>query len=128
MVNIVRISIKRSFVPESDPFTDFCRLSGVCSSLDRQNIAMKILQLLYKYESLNSTDLSKLTGMSRGAILNHLENLMESGFVFKYGKEYFLREKSFEKIVDLIEKDLLRTVTKMKQYAKLIDTALEEEM
>jgi len=128
MSNIIRISIRRTTMDERDPFTDFCQMAGICNDADKQNIPMQILQLLQKYEHLNSTDLSKFTEMSRGSVLNHLENLIESGFVFKYGKDYYLRDKNFSAIVNLLEKDLLRTIERMKKYAKQIDSIMNSEI
>jgi DNA-binding Lrp family transcriptional regulator len=87
---------------------------------------MKILKLIYDNNKMNPTDLSRLTGMSRGAILNQLEHLCESGFIFKYGKDYYLRDQTFSKIVELIEKDIINTLEQMKAYAKEMDDTFSE--
>ncbi len=121
MSRMIRISIKRITIDGTDPFINFCQIMGVDTSFDKNRTAMKILEILYRYEGLNSTQISKMTDMSRGAILNHLENLIDMGLIFKYGKNYYLVDKDFSKIVDMMEKDLRNTIDRLKTYAKEID-------
>jgi len=126
MVEGIRIIIKRVRHIERDPFMELCNLSGVYSTTDKNRVAMRILLLLHKYGELNSTDISKELGISRGSVLNHIENLMESGFVFKYGKSYHLRESTFSEIVEQMEKDIKKTLERMRQYAKELDSQLSD--
>jgi len=125
MPQIIRISIKKVTLKSQDPFANFCNIMGV-ADIDKNKIVMQILELLYKYDGLNSTELSRLTGKSRGAILNHLENLIDAGFIFKYGKQYYLRDRNFSHILKLIERDISRTLDMLRHYAQDIDEKLKE--
>lgn len=126
MVETIKIIMRRTSISERDPFMDFCCLSGIYSSTDKNRTAMRILLLLHKYDGMNSTEICKTLGVSRGAALNHIERLIDSGFIFKYGKNYHLREDSFSEIVSQMEKDIKKTIDKMRAYAKELDENFRE--
>ncbi|MFH1257257.1 MAG: winged helix-turn-helix transcriptional regulator [Candidatus Diapherotrites archaeon] len=68
-----------------------------------------------------STALSQRVGMSRGSIINHLNNLMRSGLIVRHGRVYESRSRSIFRTVSEIEEDIERIFQKMKKAAKDID-------
>jgi len=94
-------------------------------------IFREIVVATEKGAPLTSTQIAEKVGMSRGATINHLNNLMRSGLVVKDGRFYLARSRSMYRTVQEIQEDIERIFKRMEETAKRIDRefgiGLEEE-
>lgn len=74
-----------------------------------------------KGKPLTSTRVAEKVGMSRGAAINHLNNLMRSGLVVKDGRFYLARSRSMYRTIQEIQEDIERIFKRMEETAKRID-------
>ncbi len=102
-----------------------CESFGFFEDIDREKTASSVFKEIVNAtehnKPLTSTTLAKRVGMSRGSVINHLNNLMRSGLVVKDGRQYFSRSQSMFRTIAEIEEDIDRIFDKMKQRARLID-------
>ncbi|MCX6804344.1 MAG: helix-turn-helix domain-containing protein [Candidatus Diapherotrites archaeon] len=120
------------------PFnTDFeHQLAWICSSLgffepiDKdKNAAGVFKELVLATEdgtTLSSTALAERVGMSRGAVINHLNNLLRSGLVEKSGHFYSARSRSMKRTIEEIEEDIERIFAQLKKTAEEISLVPSE--
>ena len=108
-----------------DELNWICESFGFFEDIDREKTASfvfrEIVRATEQRRQLSSTDLAKRVGMSRGSVINHLNNLMGSGLIVKDGRFYFARSQSMFRTITEIEEDIDRIFDKMKQRARLID-------
>ena len=64
--------------------------------------------------------------MSRGSVINHLNNLLNAGLIEKGGKYYFTRHKTMEGIITEIEDDIVHIFSRMKRIAKEVDSEMDD--
>lgn len=102
-----------------------CRCFGFFEPIDRSKTASSVFKEIVfaaeKNKALSSTQIAKRVEMSRGSVINHLNNLMRSGLIIRQGRNYLLRSKSIFRTIEEIEEDIERIFTKMKKTAKEID-------
>ena len=124
-----KIVVKRVEKPFSDDLEKeldwICRSLGFFEPIDRSktasNVFKEIVFAAEKGKPLSSTELSKKVGMSRGSVINHLNNLMRSGLVVRHGRFYLPRSRSIFRTIQEIEEDIDRVFQRMKKTAKEID-------
>lgn len=108
-----------------DELNWICESFGFFEDIDREKTASSVFREIVKAteqgKPISSTALAKKVGMSRGSVLNHLNNLMRSGLVVKDGRFYLSRSQSMFRTIAEIEGDIDRIFDKMKQRARLID-------
>ena len=75
---------------------------------------------------LTSTTIAERIGMSRGSVINHLNNLKKAGLIEKGGKYYFARHKTMAGIITEVEDDMLHIFLRMKRVAKEIDNETDD--
>ena len=127
-----KIVIKRVEKPFSrDPFAELdwiCQSFGFFEPIDKGKTASSIFREVVKgsevQKPLTSTSLSKRLEMSRGSIINHLNNLQRSGLVVRQGRFYFPRSQSMLRTIEEIEEDIERIFQKMKKTALELDREL----
>ncbi|MBI4044678.1 MAG: helix-turn-helix transcriptional regulator [Candidatus Diapherotrites archaeon] len=127
-----KIVIKRIEKPFSrDPFAELdwiCQSFGFFEPIDRGKTASSIFKVIVKgseaKKPLTSTSLAKRLEMSRGSIINHLNNLQRSGLVVRQGRFYLPRSSSMLGTIEEIEEDIERIFTKMKKTALDLDREL----
>ncbi|OQA31063.1 MAG: HTH domain protein [archaeon ADurb.Bin336] len=123
---IVIRKIERPFNPSFEH-----QLAWICSSLgffepidkDKNAAAVfkEIILASEKGEALSSTELAERIGMSRGAVINHLNNLKRSGLIEKNKKYYSARSKSVKRTIEEIEEDIDRIFSQLKKTAEELD-------
>jgi len=132
-----KVVVRRVERPFKDDFEH--QLTWICSSLgffepidkDKNAAAVfkEIVLATEKGSALSSTALAERVGMSRGAVINHLNNLLRSGLIEKNGKYYSSRSRSMKRTIEEIEDDVGRIFSQLKKAAEEIDkqTGFEEE-
>ena len=132
--NVKRVSFKIVVRKVEKPFTvsgPFEELDWICETLgffepiDREKTAAAIFREIMKAsdsgETLSSSEVAERVGMSRGSVINHLNNLLRSGLIVRYGRYYAPRSRSVYNLIEEIEEDIERIFARMKQTAKSID-------
>ncbi len=135
-VPISRASFKIVIRKVEQPFSQrpldeldwICQSLGFFEPIDRDktasNVFREILKATESGQALSSSAISERVGMSRGAVINHLNNLMRSGLITRNGRFYSSRSRSIYRTIEEIEEDVERIFTKMKRTALELDTEL----
>ncbi len=124
-----RIQIRKIEKPFSDDareeFNWLCESLGFFEPIDKSKTAStvfkEILAATDKGLALSSTALAERVGMSRGSVINHLNNLLQAGLITKRGRFYFARSRSVFRTLKEIEEDILRVFREMEAAAQEID-------
>lgn len=130
--NSFKVVIRKVERPFSGDIEDYlnwmCQTFGFFEPIDKDKTAASIFKELVKAtekgEALTSTALAERVDMSRGAVINHLNNLIRSGLVQKYGRYYEARSRSIFRTVKEIEEDILRVFREMERTARDLDQEL----
>ncbi len=132
--NKSKITIRNVSLPENNSFDE--KLGWICSSLgffeniDKGKTAAIIFKEIYLAgaagQVLTSTTIAERIGMSRGSVINHLNNLLNAGLIEKGGKYYFTRHKTMEGIITEIEDDIVHIFSRMKRIAKEVDSEMDD--
>ncbi|MCR4335522.1 MAG: helix-turn-helix domain-containing protein [archaeon] len=111
-----------------DEFEWLCQTLGFLEPIDKDKTAASIFKVMLaasdKGQALSSTAIADQIGMSRTAVINHLNNLMRSGIVVRAGKYYMLRSRSMLRTIEEIQEDVERIFSRMKKTALEIDQEL----
>lgn len=133
---IFRITIKKVEPPFSTGFEEefnyICKSLGFFEEIDKDKTASAIFKEIVKdYEKgrmLTSTELAKKVKMSRGAVINHLNNLITAGLVIRNGRYYIPRSKSMVRTIREVEEDIDRIFRRMEETARRIDSEFGIEL
>jgi|GEM_PF-302633 len=127
-----KVVVRKVERPFRDDFEH--QLAWICSSLgffepiDKEKNAAAVFKELVlateKGTALSSTTLAQRIGMSRGAVINHLNNLLRSGLVEKSGRFYSARSRSMKRTIEEIEEDVDRIFSQLKRAAEEIDSQI----
>lgn len=102
-----------------------CQSFGFFEPIDKEKTAAavfrEIVSATEKGLALTSTAIAEQVGMSRGSVINHLNNLQRSGLITKNGRYYSSRSRSMYRTIEEIEEDIDRIFDRMKQRAREID-------
>ena len=131
--NNSKLTLHTVALPKNENFDE--KIAWICSSLgffekiDKNKTAAIIFKEIYLAGMLGqvvtSTTIAQKIGMSRGSVINHLNNLLNAGLIEKGGKYYFARHKTMQGIIDELEDDLLHTFLRIKRVAKEIDSEID---
>jgi predicted transcriptional regulator len=87
-------------------------------------IFVALLESLQKNERLSSDEIAERTKLTRGTVVHHLNNLIDSGIVVNEKSKYFLRMDSLEEMVDYLKQDADQAWQRIREVAKDIDGKL----
>ncbi len=123
---IVVRRVERPFSSDIDRELEWiCHSLGFFENIDREKTASAIFREIVKAAEqgrpLTSTELSKRVNMSRGSVINHLNNLLRAGLIVRSGRYYLPRSKSVFRTIREVEEDIDRIFRKMEETAKKID-------
>ena len=108
-----------------DEFEWICRSLGFFEAIDRDktasNIFREVVRATEKGKPLTSSEIAEKVKMSRGSVVNHLNNLQRSGLIVRQGRHYLARSRSMFRTIEEIEEDIERIFSKMKKTAREID-------
>lgn len=107
-----------------------CQSLGL-SPIDKDKATVDIFKEIVKAtengKGISSTELAEKIQLSRGAIINHLNNLQLAGLVIKEGRNYFARSRSMVRTIQEVEADIKRIFDRMEETAREIDRAFGME-
>jgi len=133
MDNIRRASFKIVIRRVERPFSGsleqefewLCKSLGFFEPIDRDKTAAHIFREVVlateNHKPLTSSDIADKVRMSRGSVVNHLNNLQRSGLIVRHGRHYLARSRSMVRTIEEIEEDIDRIFAKMKKTAREID-------
>ena len=102
-----------------------CRSLGFYEDKDKDKTASQVFRKLLECartgEKVSSNDIAIEIRMSRGAVVNHLNRLMQAGLVTRSGTKYGLRGGSLYRTIKEAERDTLRIFEDLKETAIELD-------
>lgn len=105
-----------------------CCSLGFLRSRDEEKTATRILTSLLGASrdggSLSSDEMARQIGVTRGAVVHHLNKLRSAGLVIRRENRYELRMRSLQMTLEEIEKDIARVLGDVKRIAREIDEAM----
>lgn len=123
---VVIRKVEQPFSPQSDDeFNWLLQCLGFFEPIDTKKTAASVFKELVKATEqgrlLTSTELAERINMSRGAVINHLNNLQRSGLVLKEGCRYMARSKSMFRIIKELQDEIDLVFKRMEKTAKDLD-------
>lgn len=122
VIRRVEKPLEKSF--EKD-FDWMCRSLGFFEQIDKEKTASTVLREVVRAacegKPITSSSLAGRIEMSRGSVINHLNNLIKSGLIVKDGRFYYPRSRSIYRTIQEIEEDVDRIFRRMEETAKRID-------
>ncbi len=105
-----------------------CKCFGFLESRDKEKTATRVFRALLEAmkdrKGLSSDELAEKTGLTRGTMVYHLNNLIQSGLVVHREGRYELRGMSLQRTVQEIKRDISRVFENIEHVAKGIDETL----
>ncbi|MBI4043277.1 MAG: helix-turn-helix transcriptional regulator [Candidatus Diapherotrites archaeon] len=102
-----------------------CESLGFFEPIDKDKTAAGVFKEIVlateKGTGITSSQLAHQVKMSRGSVINHLNNLLQAGLVIKQGRAYFARSKSMVRTLREVEEEVQRVFDRMEQTAREID-------
>lgn len=109
-----------------------CKSFGLLEPLGKEKTTSQVFKELFntshssikepgQHGMLSSSELAKRMRISRGAVINQLNNLQRSGLVVKRGRLYGVRSNSILRTIEELEADVNKVFEKTKKIAKQID-------
>jgi len=109
----VDFSDRNSLNEEIQSFSDCL---GMFGKRDKEKSCFRIfVHLLEERRCLSSEQLAKKSNLSRATVIHHVSRLIDSGFVTKRDKGYFLRFNSLEDLTKEIERDVHSTLKELRE-------------
>jgi len=131
-----KLTVRKVDSPIKDDFEN--NLAWICSSLgyfetiDKEKNAARIWKEILlssaQGQVLTSTSIAERIGMSRGSVINHLNNLKKGGLIQKGGRYYFVRSSSVKKILEELEDEVTHIFSRLKNAGEKIDNELESKI
>ena len=87
----------------------------------RFRIFIELLKCAKNQKQLSSDDIAEKLKLSRGTVIHHIKELIDSGIVVHQKNKYILRVENLEVLIDEIQRDIKRAFEDLKQVAKDID-------
>ena len=128
---VARFSVRISYIerPYSDDFERYvgwlCDSLGLCTH-ECDSAREILLEIIKSKKGLTSTELSGRLSKSRGAVINQLNKLIESGLIVKNGRLYRLRASTMERTIEELFEDIERAFIRFMKIAEEIDKELRK--
>ncbi|MCA9477771.1 MAG: winged helix-turn-helix transcriptional regulator [Nanoarchaeota archaeon] len=127
-MRITKITIfNRQTVPDNvnDLLLAFGHSLGLFSLRDKDKSCYRIFIVLVKAlkvgVELTSDELALQTGLTRGTVIHHLNNLMATGIVTNYKNKYFISVDNLEQLVEEMRSSVNKLFDNIGGLAKRID-------
>ncbi|MCX6709891.1 MAG: HTH domain-containing protein [Candidatus Woesearchaeota archaeon] len=123
---IVIIKTRRAAPPLKDINDElqwFGNSLGLFGERDRDKSQYRIFVELIKNseKGISSDELAYKLGLSRSAVVHHLNHMMTSGIVIASKNKYLLRVNNLQQLVDELKDDMNRLMDELRNTAKDID-------
>lgn len=101
---------------------------GLFGERDKDKSQYRIFVELIKASDngITSDELAYRLGLSRSAIVHHLNNMMKSGLIVSEKNKYMLRMARLEGLVDELHSDMERMMSELKSAARNIDSNIKK--
>ena len=113
--------------PEMD-FEWFCRSLGLVGPRDAQMTTSRVFKAIVmatkRYGGISIPELVEVLGLSRTAVVHHLQEIWDTGLLTKDGMRFRLRRYNIKSTVEEIEQDLNRIFERIKKMAEDVDEEL----
>ncbi|MBN1503007.1 ArsR family transcriptional regulator [Candidatus Woesearchaeota archaeon] len=128
-----KIVIINSSKPSDDNINQelqwFCNSLGLFGTRDKDKSCFRLFIILLKSlksgDELTSDQIAARVGLSRGTVVHHLHKLIGSGLVVSRQNTYSLKVDNLKELVDEVERDINRTMRKLKDVAEGLDDRLD---
>ncbi len=101
---------------------------GLFNPRDKEKSCFRVFLELIKAKKedklISSDEIAFNSHLSRGAVIHHLNNLTNHGFIVCYKKRYALGSKDVESLILNLESEINSVMKEMKKTAKGIDKEL----
>jgi len=105
-----------------------CRCFGFMEPRDKQKTATKIFAALVeavgKKGSISSDELAEKIGVTRAAVVHHLNRMMGSGLAIQRHGSYQLRMQGVESTIVEVQRDVMRVFENLRRVSREIDQAM----
>lgn len=91
----------------------------------RFRIFIILIKSLKSNKPLTSDEIAEKLNLTRGTVIHHLNQLIESGIVTNQRNKYFLNVKNLEELTEIIKKNISSAFDELREIAKEIDERLE---
>jgi predicted transcriptional regulator len=124
-----RVEIRRvepPFARDKDKEIEWiCQSLGLAPAGEKNHPSILIFKEIVKStesnQGITSTELAERVAMSRGAVINQLNNLQRSGLILKQGRLYVARSRSMVRTIQEVEEDIKRIFDRMERIALEMD-------
>ncbi len=125
----MRIVVRDLDAPFDDSPVEYiewvCESLGIVTGRDVNKTAITLFRVIveksdYRY-GISSTDLAEELSMSRGAVINQLNKLIECGLIRKSGRNYTLRGGNLTRTMMEIREDFDRLFERLEKAATYMD-------
>lgn len=125
----VILDLRLPSAPEFDEDVEWvCRSFGFLEPRDKEKTAAGVfkalLEAMRQRKGLSSDELAEKIGLTRGTIVHHLNNLIQSGLVVHREGLYELRGMSLRRTVQEVKRDINRLFENIEHVAQAIDENL----
>ncbi|MDD4878821.1 MAG: ArsR family transcriptional regulator [Candidatus Nanoarchaeia archaeon] len=107
----------------------FSGAMGLFTCRDRSKscyrIFLELLKAAKQGKALSSDEIAYRLHLSRGAVVHHLNNLIDSGMVLAQKNKYALREASLDLLVKDLKKEMDEMFAEINSVAEEIDRMLD---
>lgn len=105
-----------------------CRSLGFPCERDKDKTIIKIFESLIERarnsDGISSDEMASVVGLTRGAVVYHLNKMIRCGLILRRENLYELRMNSLQMTVDEIESDIHRILNNIRKIAKGVDEKL----
>ncbi len=105
-----------------------CKCFGFMEPRDKKRTGAKILAALVKAVKekggISSDELAEKVGVTRAAVVHHLNRMMSSGLVVRRYGSYQLRMQGVESTIVEVQRDIMRVFENLRKVSREIDEAM----
>ncbi|PIN73795.1 hypothetical protein COV21_00005 [Candidatus Woesearchaeota archaeon CG10_big_fil_rev_8_21_14_0_10_45_5] len=101
---------------------------GLFGERDKDKSCYRLFVELLKFsdKGVSSDELAYRLGLSRSAVVHHLNNMMKSGIIVSEKNRYMLRMARLEELVGELKSDMERMMDELKKTAIDIDSNIKK--
>jgi predicted transcriptional regulator len=133
ITRFTKVTIIREAKPVSSTINSdlqwFCSTLGMFNLRDKEKscyrLFVELLKAAKKEKMMSSDDLAERLGLTRATVIHHLNSLISAGLVVAKDGKYYLRVGNLKELVDLVESDIIKVFSDLKNMAAKLDDELE---